>query len=167
MKSTANLAKADAKEWPAALAFCVTPLLAGAAAAKVGLGLRPVNTPWHYPAHWPPLTMFWLVWTVIYPSWGYGAYLLWQKRNRADVRGAIAMTLTTMVGGLFFMPTAALTGNNPIVMTLGDANGVLSSWILAWLYSRYDSRSTWFLAPLLVWMPITLGLKIWYSISSL
>ena len=60
------------------------------------------------------------------------------------------------------MPVASLSGNNPGVMTLGDLNGIVSSWILAWLYTRYSRHSFWYLLPLLTWMPITFALKLMY-----
>ena len=70
-------------------------------------------SPWHYPRPWPPPWVFWLVWIVIYPTWGFATYLVWQKRQESDVRGAIALFVLMFVSGLFFMPVASLSGHNP------------------------------------------------------
>ena len=64
--------------------------------------------------------------------------------------------------GLFFMPIASLSGDNPGVMTLGDLNGVVGSLIVAWVYTRYSRQSIWYLLPMLIWMPITFALKMFY-----
>lgn len=158
-KSRQALNKLD---WPAAVGFSLVPLAIGALAAQIGLSLPPSSPPWKYPAFWPPLWVFWSVWFLIYPTWGFATYLVWRRRAAADVRGAIALFVAAVVSGLFFMPVASLSGNNPGVMSMGDLNGVFSSWIFTWLYTRYDKRTLLFLVPLLIWMPVTLLLKLLY-----
>jgi hypothetical protein len=38
---------------------------------------------------------------------------------------------------------------------------VLLAYTVAWVYSRYRKAAVWWLLPWLVWMPITLGIKLW------
>jgi translocator protein len=113
------------------------------------------------PALWPPAWVFWAVWTVIYPCWGVATWLVWRRRHGADVRGALALYTINILGALFFLPLSNLTANNPAVLTLLDANGLIGAYALAWLYTRYDRSTLWWLLPYLVWMPLTLALKIW------
>ena len=110
--------------------------------------------------------LFWVVWFVIYPCWGYATYLIWRLRSELDVRGVLAFAAGSFVSGLFFMPVAALSGNNPGVMTLGDLNGVATAWIAVWVYGLYGSASRLFMLPLAIWMPITLALKILYWLGN-
>lgn len=148
--------------WWIPLLFTVVPVLLGSTAAQIGLAIPHPATIWRYPNFWPPLWLFWAVWIVIYPCWGYATYLVWRKRQVADVRGALAFFTATIGSNFFFMPVASLSGENPGVMTLGDLNGIFTSLIVAWLYSRYERKAIWFLLPLLGWMPITFGLKLFY-----
>ena len=147
--------------WWVPWAFAIGTFLLGGLAAQIGLNI-PHTDHWRYPGFWPPLWIFWAVWVVIYPCWGLATYLIWCKRHEADVRGALALFVASVGSGFFFMPIASLSNNNPGVMTMGDLNGIVSSLIIAWLYTRYDRRTIWLLLPLLIWMPITFGLKLLY-----
>lgn len=73
----------------------------------------------------------------------------------------MAVYVTTLIGNTLFLPIGNLSGGNPAILSLMDANGVVGSWIIFWLYTRYSKQSGWFLVPLLLWMPVTLLLKIW------
>jgi tryptophan-rich sensory protein len=42
-----------------------------------------------------------------------------------------------------------------------DATGMVLAYTVAWVYSRYDKVAVWWLLPWLVWMPITLVIKLW------
>jgi tryptophan-rich sensory protein len=145
-----------------ATAFALGTLLIGSVAAWIGFTFVPAVPPYQYlPFLYPPLWFFWAVWFVIYPGWGVATWLVWQQRNVADVRGAMAVYVTTLIGNTLFLPIGNLSGGNPAILSLMDANGVVGSWIIFWLYTRYSKQSGWFLVPLLLWMPVTLLLKIW------
>jgi tryptophan-rich sensory protein len=42
-----------------------------------------------------------------------------------------------------------------------DATGLLLAYTVACVYSRYRKAAVWWLLPWLVWMPITLIIKLW------
>ncbi len=113
------------------------------------------------PSLWPPAWVFWLVWIVIYPCAGVATWRVWRQRRQFDVRGALVLYGVDILGALFFLPLSNLTANSPAVLTLLDANGLLGTSALAWLYSRYEKAAVWWLLPFLVWMPLTLTLKAW------
>jgi translocator protein len=145
-----------------AIAFAAGTLLIGCLGAWVGFNWVPPVPPYrHLPFLYPPLWFFWAVWFVIYPGWGVATWLVWRHRNVADVRGALALYAITLVGNTLFLPIGNLSGGNPAILSLMDANGVFSSWITFWLYTRYSKQAGWFLLPLMIWMPLTLLLKIW------
>jgi tryptophan-rich sensory protein len=135
----------------------------GCSAAALGLGLADpaAAPPLAYPALWPPLWVFWAVWLVIYPASGVAAWLIWRERRRADVRGALVAFALLNTSAALFLPISALVGGAPAVLTLMDLNGVVTVAALAWLFSRYSTTAAWWLAPYLVWMPITTALKVW------
>lgn len=145
-----------------ALLFALGTLLSGSLAAWLSFTVIPpvpayAHLPWLYPPPW----VFWLVWIVIYPCKGLAAWLVWRERSRADVRGAMAVFTMILIGNMLFLPIANLSGGNPLILTLMDFNGVVSSWIIFWLYRLYSKAAGWFLLPLVIWMPVTFLLKCW------
>lgn len=145
-----------------AITFALGTLLIGFLAASAGFTFVPLVPPYRQlPFLYPPLWFFWVVWLVIYPSWGVATWLVWRKRAVADVRGALALYVITLIGNTLFLPIGNLSGGNPAILSLMDANGVFSSWITFWLYTRYSKQARWFLLPLLIWMPLTFLLKVW------
>ena len=162
MVTTNHSAKATGDTLFGAVAFALGTLFIGFLAAWVGFTFVPAVPPYrHLPFLYPPLWIFWAVWFVIYPAWGVATWLVWRKRNGADTRGVMVTYLLTLIGNTLFLPIGNLSGGNPAVLSLMDANGVISSWITLWLYTRYSKTAGWFLLPLIVWMPITFLLKIW------
>lgn len=151
--------------WGAA-AFAAGTLVAGMASAAMSFaaaGDRTAAAPAGVlPAVWPPAWVFWAVWFVIYPMWGVATWRVWRRRHAADVRGALALYALNLLGALFFLPISTLTANSPAVLALMDANGLVATYALAWLYSRYDRRALWWLVPYLAWMPLTTALKVWF-----
>lgn len=144
-----------------AFLFAAGTLLLGSLAAWISFAFIPPGPALRLPSVYPPLWMFWAVWLVIYPCWGIATWLVWQQRHTADVRGAMALYFLTLISNMLFLPIGNLSGGNPAILSLMDANGVLSSWVITWLYARYSNVATKFMLPLLIWMPITLALKIW------
>ena len=114
------------------------------------------------PALWPPDFVFWAVWLVIYPASGVALSLVWRRRRDADVRGAVAAFGLMNVANLLFLPVSGLVGGLPSVLTIMDLNGVVSVYVLAWLFSRYEPRAALWMLPYLIWMPLTSALKAWY-----
>jgi len=145
-----------------AAAFALGTLLIGFLGAGIGFTLVPPLPPYpHLPFLYPPLWFFWAVWFVIYPGWGIATWLVWRRRDTADIRGVMALYILTLLGNTLFLPIGNLSGGNPAVLSLMDANGVINSWVTFWLYTRYSKTARWFLLPLVVWMPLTFLLKIW------
>lgn len=66
------------------------------------------------------------------------------------------------VANLLFLPVSGLVGGLPSVLTIMDLNGVVSVYVLAWLFSRYAPRAALWMLPYLIWMPLTSALKAWY-----
>ncbi|UBF28831.1 tryptophan-rich sensory protein [Kovacikia minuta CCNUW1] len=162
--ATAHLTRSDSLlDAPGgAIAFALGTLLLGFLAAWVGFTFVPPVPPYRQlPFLYPPLWFFWAVWLVIYPSWGVATWLVSRKHAVADVRGVLALYVITLMGNTLFLPIGNLSGGNPAVLSLMDANGVFSSWVMFWLYTRYSKRAGWFLLPLLIWMPLTFLLKLW------
>ncbi|MEO0520977.1 MAG: TspO/MBR family protein [Cyanobacteria bacterium P01_A01_bin.116] len=144
------------------IVFALGTLLIGFAAAWIAFAVASPVPPYRQlPLLYPPLWFFWAVWLIIYPCWGVATWLVWRKRCVSDVRGALALYIITLVGNTLFLPISNLSGGNPAILSLMDANGVLSSWITYWLYTRYSKWAGRFLLPLLFWMPLTLLLKLW------
>lgn len=151
--------------WWMALVFAGGTLLAGMLAALASFALIPGAVGFAEGLKPPPITppdwAFWAVWILIYPTLGFATWLVWRRRRVADVRGALALFVLLLVGNFMFLPISNLTGGEPAVLTLMDANGLVYAYVLTWLYSRYDKASAWWLAPLLIWMPVTTFLKAW------
>ena len=147
----------------AAFVVVITGVGAGSAALTfAGQGGNPATgAGLTYPPVWPPDSLFWAVWLVIYPCSAVAAWLVWQRRHDADVRGALTAFALMNVAGALFLPVAGLAAANPAVLTLMDLNGLVAVYALAWLFSRYSTRAAWWMLPYLVWMPVTAALKAW------
>ena len=157
--------RSSSSPWWVALVFAFGTLLSGMVSAGLSFATAgehsAANPAGILPPVWPPPWVFWVVWLIIYPTWGVATYLVWRRRNQSDVRGALVLYGLNVLGALFFLPLSNITANNPAVLTLLDANGLIGIYALAWLYTQYEKRAVWWLLPYLIWMPLTLGLKIW------
>ncbi|BDP43846.1 hypothetical protein DAETH_38150 (plasmid) [Deinococcus aetherius] len=163
---SARSLRSPSSPWWMALVFSLGTLLLGMVSAGLSFATAgehstaiPLGA---LPPVWPPAWVFWAVWIVIYPCWGMATYLVWRRRGEADVRGALVLYALNLLGNLFFLPLSNLTANNPAVLTLLDANGLVGIYALAWLYTRYNRVTLWWLSPFLVWMPLTTALKMWF-----
>jgi len=145
-----------------AVVFALGTLTVGFVAAWIGFAFVPPVPPYRYlPFLYPPPWAFWAIWLIIYPGWGLATWLVWRERYRADVRGVMALYIMTLIGNALFLPIGNLSGGNPAVLSLMDANGVIGSWFTYWLYTRYSKMAGWFLLPMVIWLPVTFLLKIW------
>jgi tryptophan-rich sensory protein len=126
---------------PAGLTFALDPGSAG----RIGLDAIPI-----------PVWLVTAIWMIIYPGMGIAAWQIWRLRARVDVSVPLAIFSAGMLQSLSFWLT------NSIRMTaLIDATGVLLACTVAYVATRYAKTAVWWLLPWLVWMPITLGIKLW------
>ena len=125
---------------PASVTFVLNP----GAATDIGLAAVPI-----------PAWFFVAVWLVIYPCMGVSAWLLWQQRAVTDVSVPLAVLAAGFVQTCAFWLTDGLR-----TTALLDAIGVLLAGTTVWVVSRYSRRASRWLIPWLVWMPITLLIKI-------
>ncbi|HEV2781561.1 MAG TPA: TspO/MBR family protein [Actinophytocola sp.] len=142
--------------WPGGLGYAAVPLLLGQipgiaaftlnANAAVDIGLTEVPV---------PAWVFAVVWTIIYPCMGLAA---WQLRR--DVPGpAAAVPLAVLVAG--FLQTMLFWLSDSLrAVAVADATGVLLAGTTVWVFSRYSRAATAWLLPWLLWMPVTLAIKI-------
>ncbi|MFV9505480.1 MAG: hypothetical protein AB4911_13070 [Oscillochloridaceae bacterium umkhey_bin13] len=71
-------------------------------------------------------------------------------------------TVPLGIFGVALLQTLSFWLTNSIRMpAVIDATGVLLACTVAYVYSRYAWAATWWLLLWVVWMPITLGFKLW------
>ena len=126
---------------PGALTFALDPN----AATRIGLGVTPI-----------PASVFSSVWLIAYPGMGIATWLVWRRRDHADVSIPLAI-----FGGAFLQTLSFWLTNSLRMTAVVDATGVLLAYTVAWVYWRYRPATLWWLLPWLTWMPITLGIKLW------
>lgn len=140
-----------------AIVFALGVLGVGMAAGRLTFALDPhVTTRIGLDAVPVPAWVFTGVWLVAYPSMGIATWLVWRTRGAQDVSVPLAVFSAAVLQTLSFWLTSSLQMTAVI-----DATGLLLSYTVAWVYSRYWKAAVWWLLPWLVWMPITLGLKLW------
>lgn len=130
---------------PAGLTFALDP----GASTRIGLDVVPI-----------PAWVFTAVWLVAYPGMGVATWLVWQRRTGADV------TVPLAIFGAALLQTLSFWLTNSIRMTaVIDATGVVLACTVAYVYGRNARSAVWWLLPWMVWMPITLGVKLWVLAS--
>jgi translocator protein len=142
--------------WMAVL-FALGVLAVGAIPGRLTFALDP-NATTRIGLHDVPVPawVFTTVWLVAYPGMGVATWLVWRTRGERDISVPIAIFIAALLQTLSFWLT------NSLHMTaVLDAIGVLLAYTVAWVYSRYRRAAVWWLLPWLVWMPITLGIKLW------
>ncbi len=112
---------------------------------RIGLGVVPV-----------PAWVFTLVWVVAYPCMGVATWLVWRRRGEVDVAVPLAIFAAALVQTFSFWFTQSVQ-----MTAVLDAIGVLLAYTVAWVYARYAPVAVWWLLPWLLWMPITLAIKLW------
>ncbi|MEM8535918.1 MAG: TspO/MBR family protein [Chloroflexota bacterium] len=138
--------------------FAVGMLAIGMVTALLATTFLPndVFTAQNEPAFAPIAWLFWSVWIVIYPSMGIATYLVWRLRGVEDVTLPLLLFVVSLLQGLSFWLSDTVR-----MTTIIDATGLLLSYAVAYAYSRHSRAAVLWLLPLLIWMPITLALKIW------
>ncbi len=103
-----------------------------------------------------PKWVFVTVWLIIYPMMGAALGLVWRLRKN------IALTIPLTVFAVTFVCNLSFWLTNSIWMTaVIDGINLSLAMMLAVVFYQYEKMTLWFLFPLLVWMPTTLGFKIW------
>jgi tryptophan-rich sensory protein len=148
----------DASLWPAAL-FAGLALFLGFLPAVLTFALRP-NAVSAIGLDQVPIPgwFFTGVWVVIYPCMGIAAWTVWA---RSPVDPALA-TLALLVLAATLLQTTSFWLTNSLRSTaVIDATGVLLALLslAAALLAAGGAAAIW-LAPLVVWMPTTLTIKI-------
>jgi benzodiazapine receptor len=115
-----------------------------------------IFTAQNVPAIEPIAWLFWAVWIVIYPSIGVATYLIWKRRTIEDVALPLLLFCVLLLQNLSFW-----LSNTVRMTTVIDATGLFLSYTLAYSYYRHSKAAALWLLPLLIWMPITLTIKIW------
>lgn len=126
---------------PAGLTFA----LDRGAAGRLGLDAVPI-----------PAWLFTTIWMIIYPGMGVASWQIWRQRARVDVSVPLTIFSAGMLQSFSFWLTNSLR-----MTALIDATGVLLACTVAYVYSRFVKGAIWWLLPWLVWMPITLSVKLW------
>ena len=140
--------------------FSIGTLIIGLLTAYVSFALFPLYRTYNLPKIYPPLWIFWLVWVILYPTMGLAAGQIWLKRREFDVRGAMIFYVSILLTNFMFLPIANASNGNPAIMTFMDVNGVVTSLLLGWIFSRYSKVAFYYLLPLILWMPVTAIFKI-------
>lgn len=140
--------------------FSVVTFIIGMLTAYISFTLFPLDRTYNLPAVYPPLWVFWLVWIILYPTMGLAAGHIWLQRKVADIRGAMTFYASILLTNFMFLPIANVSNGNPAIMTFMDVNGVLTSILLGWIFSRYSKTAFYWLLPLILWMPVTTIFKI-------
>jgi len=137
------------------------------AAAAIGLLMTtPALSDWyaklHKPAWTPPNGVFGPVWTLLYASMGFAAWMVWLQRASRNVTPALSIFAIQLIlnvawSGLFFglnSPGAALL----VIVALWCA---IAATILS--FRRAVAFAGWILVPYLAWVSFAMALnfEIW------
>ncbi len=107
----------------------------------------------------PSESFFWVAWLIVLPTWGIATWLVWLKRNEADIRGAMVLYVWFLLGTISFFPATAATDQSVLAIFISDVMGIIQSLLILWLYSRYSKAAIYWLLPLVIWFPITTFIK--------
>ena len=152
-----------ASSWWVCLVFALTVLMIGMipgqltfaldpdAAARIGLESIDL-----------PAWVFIGAWLINYPAMGVASFLVWLTRGERDVSIPLSIFAAALLQTLMFWFTDSLRMTAVI-----DATGILFACVVAWVYSRYSTAAVWCLMPWVVWMPVTLGIKLWALVNGL
>jgi len=128
---------------PGSLAFAINP----DTATDIGMTRVPV-APW----------VFVVVWAIIHAGMGLAA---WQLRRSAAGESTVDACLPLALLAVSYVHTNLFwlsDGLRSVAAT--DATGLLLAAVTTWAFARQSRTSARWLVPWLVWMPITLAIKI-------
>lgn len=142
--------------WPSAVGYAAVPLLLGNVPGLVTFALNPdaaedigmtrvAVPPW----------LFAVVWAIIHGGMGLAAWRLRHSRSTVDACLPLALLAVSYVhSNLFWLAE----GLRSVAGT--DATGLLLAAVTTWAFARQSPAAARFLLPWLVWMPITLAIKV-------
>lgn len=143
--------------WPVGLLFVLVPVIIGQIPGALAFTLNPEVATDLGMAQVPlPTWVFIAVWLVIKAGMGIAAWQLWRRAPRGS---DVTVPLTVLIAGylqsnLFWLAD----GLRSIAVT--DATGLLLAATTMVVFSRYSPSAARWLLPWLIWMPITLAIKI-------
>ncbi|MDJ0755157.1 MAG: tryptophan-rich sensory protein [Ardenticatenaceae bacterium] len=145
-----------------AAGFAAGMLAIGMGVSFLAMTFLPIDvfTPQNVPEFASFGWIFWAVWIVIYPSLGVATYLIWKRRHVEDVTLPLLLFGVSLIQGFTFWLSDTVR-----MTTVIDGTGLLFSYTLAFVYYRHSKSAALWLLPLLIWMPITLILKIWLWVT--
>jgi tryptophan-rich sensory protein len=142
--------------WPSAVGYAAVPLLLGNIPALVTFTLNPDAAEDIGMTRVPvPPWVFAVVWAVIHGGMGLAAWRL--RHSSSTVDGCLPLALLAVGyvhSNLFWLAE----GLRSVAGT--DATGLLLAAVTTWAFARQDRPAARWLLPWLVWMPITLAIKI-------
>jgi translocator protein len=125
---------------PGAVAFAVDPNLA----EDIGM-TRVAVPPW----------VFVVVWAIIHGGMGLAAWQLRRSSSTVDACLPLALLAVSYVHSNLFWLAEGLRS-----VAATDATGLLLAAVTTWAFARQDRLAARLLLPWLVWMPITLAIKV-------
>lgn len=143
--------------WPVGLLFVLVPVLIGQIPGALAFTLNPeVATDLGMTQVPVPAGVFIVVWLVIKAGMGIAAWQLWRRAPRGS---DVTVPLTVLIAGylqtnLFWLAD----GLRSVAVT--DATGLLLAAATVVVFFRYSASAARWLLPWLIWMPITLAIKI-------
>lgn len=122
---------------PGSVAFAINP----DTAVDIGLTRVPLP-PW----------VFIVVWAVIHAGMGLAA---WRLRSTEDYAVPLALLVVGFLQTNLFWLSDGLRS-----VAAADATGLLLAVVTTWAVARQSRAAAWWLVPWVVWMPVTLAVKI-------
>jgi tryptophan-rich sensory protein len=123
---------------PGSVAFAVNP----DTAVDIGLTRVPLP-PW----------VFIVVWAVIHAGMGLAAWRL--RQSTEDYAVPLALLVVGFLQTNLFWLADGLRS-----VAAADATGLLLAVVTTWAVARESRAAAWWLVPWVVWMPVTLAVKI-------
>lgn len=125
---------------PGGLTFTLNPN----AVNDIGLDVLPV-----------PALLFTVIWIVIYACMGAAIWTLLRTQHKSNACIPIAVLIAGYLQTHLFWLTDSLR-----TTAITDATGFLLAATCTWIVSQYARKAALWLFPWLIWMPITLTIKI-------
>ncbi len=108
-----------------------------------------------------PGWVFIAIWLVAYPGMGMATWLVWNKRHETNVSIPIAIFLLGYLQTLSFWFTTSIR-----MTAVLDGIVLFAAYTVAFVYMQVDRRTLFWLAPWVLWMPITFTIKLWMVFGS-
>jgi tryptophan-rich sensory protein len=146
--------------WPSAVVYAAVPLLLGNIPGAVAFALNPnmaedigmtkvAVPPW----------VFIVVWAIIHGGMGLAAWQL--RRSSSTTSSTVDACLPLALLAVSYVHSNLFWLSEGLRSVAGtDATGLLLAAVTTWAFARQDRAAARFLLPWLVWMPITLAIKV-------